>query len=129
MFDLSMMPLLRNITRPTAVINRETMQNLVNGFLPNTTPEQRRDPSISPFYADLYSMKLPLALFLCGTEDCLLEDTVMMAARWQMAGGQCVMRLFAGAPHGFTAFPKDNVESAREGVQLIEMFLKGGVGS
>lgn len=31
-------------------------------------------------------MKLPPALFLCGTEDCLMEDSVLMAARWQMAG-------------------------------------------
>lgn len=124
MYDMSMLPFIRNITRPLAVINKKIVQEYIQAFLPNTSPEQRRDPSISPFYADLFSMKLPPALFLCGTDDCLLEDTVLMSARWQMAGGEGVMRLFPGAPHGFVAFPPDQAESAKEALEVIDAFMK-----
>lgn len=124
MFDMSMLPLLRNIARPLAIINKDIISAFADAFLPNTTPEQRRDPSISPFYAELYSMKLPPALFLCGTEDCLLEDTVLMATRWQLAGGEAIMRLFAGASHGFIIAPPDISESAKEGLELIDQFFK-----
>lgn len=124
-----MLPFIRNIKRPLAVINKKIVEEYLDVFLPNTTPEQRRDPSISPFYADLYSMKLPPALFLCGSEDCLLEDTVMMATRWQMAGAETVVRLFAGAPHGFISFPPDESDSAREGLEVIGTFLEEKIGS
>ena len=59
-------------------------------------------------------MELPPALFLCGTEDLLPEDTIIMATRWQMAGAEAETRLFPGAPHGFVAFPPDQAVSAKE---------------
>ena len=117
-----MLPHVRNIHKPMAVLTPEIISKFVEAFLPSTTPEERRDPSISPFYADLGNMKLPPALFTCGTEDCLLEDSVMMATRWQMAGAEAVVRLFPGAVHGFIAFEK--AESAIEGRKYIEQFLK-----
>ena len=122
-----MLPFLRNISRPLPIMNRKHVEAYLTAFLPNTTPEQRRDPSISPFFADLYSMKLPPALFLCGTEDCLLEDTVLMAARWQLAGGETLVKLFPGAPHGFIIAPPDVLQSAKEGLELIPQYLKGKI--
>lgn len=41
-----------------------------------------------------------------------------------MAGGEGVVRLFPGAPHGFIAFPVDKAESAREGHEVIKAFLR-----
>ena len=122
-----MLPQLRNTSKPLGVLNPEITREFINAFLPNTTPEERRDPSISPFYADLSNMKLPPALFTCGTEDCLLEDTVMMAVRWQMAGAEAVVKLFPGAAHGFIAFPK--AESAVEGRELVNQYLKAKLGA
>ena len=124
MYDMSMLPFLRNISRPLAVLNREVVEHFIDTCLPNTTPEQRRHPSISPFFADLYSLKLPPAIFLCGTEDCLLEDTVLMATRWQLAGGETLMKLFPGAPHGFLSAPPEVSVNAKEGMELINQFLK-----
>ena len=129
MFDMSMLPFLRNIKRPLAILNMDTVDAYIKAFLPDTTPEQRRDPSISPFFADLYSCKLPPAVYLCGTEDCLLEDTMLMATRWQLAGGETLLRLFAGEPHGFVLVPPEISKSAKEGVELIVGFLKEKVGS
>ncbi len=125
---MSGLPFLRNISRPLAILNKEITTHFADAFLPDTTPEQRRDPSISPFFADLYSMKLPPAIFLCGTDDCLLEDTVLMATRWQLAGGETMMRLFPGAPHGFIIAPPDVSENAKEGLELIDQFLKEKMG-
>jgi acetyl esterase/lipase len=56
-------------------------------YLPNTTEKDRRDPKISPFFADLMKMRaegrrLPSALFTCGTADPLLDDSVFMCAKW-----------------------------------------------
>lgn len=81
MYDMSLGPFIRNIQRPLGMLNRDIVENVLDALLPNTTSEERRDPSISPFYTDMYSMILQPALFLCGTEDCLLEDTMLMATR------------------------------------------------
>lgn len=124
MYDMSMLPLVRNQTRPSAVINKNIISAFADALLPKTSPEERRDPSISPFYADLQNMRLPPALFLCGTEDPLLEDTVLMATRWQLAGADTVMRLFPGAPHGFILAPPEITESAKEGLRLVDQFLR-----
>lgn len=35
--------------------------------------------------------RLPPILVECETEDCILEDTVLIALRWQMAGGEAVV--------------------------------------
>ena len=42
------------------------------------------DPDVSPLYADLRG--LCPALFTVGTGDTLLDDSVFMAARWELAG-------------------------------------------
>ncbi|KAL6713204.1 hypothetical protein ACLMJK_009325 [Lecanora helva] len=127
-YDLSMLPLTRNMNRTMAMINRDALSASADAWLPNTNPEQRRHPSISPFYADLYNMRLPPAIFACGTEDVLLEDTVLMATRWQLAGGEALVKIFAGAPHGFILIPPEVSSCAKEGLELIDRFLKDKLG-
>lgn len=114
------------------ILTTEMRAQFVDAFLPNTTSEERRRPLISPFYADLKNYgdegRLPSVLFECGTEDCLLEDTVLMALRWQMAGGEAVVKLYPGAPHGFLALAPEAVKNAREGLEAIGEFLRNKVG-
>ena len=50
-------------------------------FTPGVTAEQRRDPAISPLFADLTG--LPPARIVVGTEDPLLDDSLSLAQRWQ----------------------------------------------
>lgn len=98
--------------------------------------EQRRDPSISPFFANLEkyrnkdgkTSRLQPALFTCGTEDLLLDDTVMMAARWMMAGGEAVTKIYPGAPHGFILYPAGSIESVQEGYEDVTAFVKEKLG-
>jgi len=72
-------------------------------FLPGMSEEQRRAPDVSPLYADLRGM--PPALFCVGTNDHLLDDTLFMAARWEVAGNRSELLVYPEAPHGCIALP------------------------
>ena len=70
-------------------------------FVPD--PRLRRDPDVSPLYADLRG--LPPALFSVGSRDSLLDDSLFMYARYAAAGNACELAVCPGAPHGYDAFP------------------------
>ena len=105
------------------VLTPDIMDKYMEAFLPGLSPDQRKDPSISPFYKDLTGLKLPSALFTCGTEDCLLDDTVMMAIKWQMAGAEAVVKLYPGQAHGFLLFSEEQLSSVRECRQDTKEYL------
>jgi len=123
-YDLSFLPQARNFPKPL-VLTPQVMVKYMDAFLPGKSPDERKDPSISPFYKDLSGLQLPPALFTCGTEDCLLEDTVMMALRWQMAGNEATTRLFPGAPHAFSLFSAEELPASRECREVTNEFLVG----
>jgi acetyl esterase len=101
-FDLSGTPSRRLIEDPI-VLTDHGMDWFTENFVPGTNAEQRRDPGISPLYADLHG--LPPALFTVGTADPLLDDSLFMAARWEAAGNDVDLRVYADGVHGFNAFP------------------------
>ena len=41
-------------------------------------------------------MKLPSALFVIGTLDCLLDDSVLMSAKWRMSGAESLLKVYPG---------------------------------
>lgn len=124
-FDLTFLPQALNFKkRDTLILDKDLMDHYHGAFCPGMSLEQLRHPSVTPFYADLKGLKLPPVMFTCGTEDCLLDDTVMMSARWQMSGGQAIVRLLPGAPHGFTLFPWDKCPEAKEAVEASCAFLR-----
>lgn len=106
------------------VIDHDVMSAYIDALLPNTTERERRDSSISPFWADLRGKKLPPALFTCGSEDPLLDDTVLMAAKWGMWGNEAVVRIYNGAPHGFIGYAPEVLDAAREGLEDTGRFVK-----
>ena len=61
--------------------------------------ETRRDPTLSPLYADLSG--LPPALFIVGTRDPLQEDSERMQAKWQQQSGRAELVIVPEAAHGF----------------------------
>jgi acetyl esterase/lipase len=101
-FDLSMTPSQRQ-GGDKLIIPTATIHWFCEKFLPGRGTEDRRDPDISPLYADLRG--LPPARFVVGTEDPLLDDTLFMAARWRAAGNVADVEIVAEAVHGFVAFP------------------------
>src|SRR5207237_2277106 len=72
-------------------------------FLPDVDLERRRDPDVSPLFADLSEM--PPAVFTIGTQDPLLDDTLFMESRWRAAGHATELRVWDEAPHGFLSLP------------------------
>jgi acetyl esterase len=72
-------------------------------YLPGRSDDQRRDPAISPAFADLRG--LPPALMSVGTTDHLLDDTLLLASRWAAAGSEVELFVAPDMPHGFYFFP------------------------
>jgi acetyl esterase len=102
-FDLSMTPSQRLWGDRNLVLSVPIMVWFGDQFLPGRDREQRRDPDISPLFADLAGM--PPAIFTVGTADALLDDSLFMEARWRAAGHATELRVWPGAPHGFVSLP------------------------
>jgi len=120
-------PHVYNFQKPEIlVLDRDLMDNYIKVFLPGMTDEEKRHPSVSPLFADLETLRgrLPPALFTCGTEDCLLDDTMFMSTKWLMAGAEAVVKIIPGAPHGYIGFPRGTKGSgADEGLNAVEEFV------
>jgi acetyl esterase len=110
-FDLSGTPS-RRLISDALVLTDAGMTWFTDNFLPEHRGERRRDPDISPLYADLHG--LPPALFTVGTADPLLDDTLFMAARWSAAGNDADLRVYAEGVHGFDAFPTAIATAAKD---------------
>jgi acetyl esterase/lipase len=102
-FDLSMTPSQRMWGERNLVLSGPIITWFGDQFLPHHDLEQRRDPDISPLFADLSGM--PPAMFTVGTQDALLDDTLFMEARWRAAGARTELRIWPEAPHGFVSLP------------------------
>jgi acetyl esterase/lipase len=102
-YDLSRTPSQRGvgITAGTDILDGTGFP--LDLYLPGMSEEERRDPDISPLYADLGGM--PDALFSVGSNDHLLDDTLFMAARWEAAGNRSELLVYPDTPHGCIALP------------------------
>jgi len=85
------------------ILDPDGIEFFADCYLPGRTDDERRDPSISPAFADLRN--LPPALMSVGTCDHLLDDTLMLAGRWGAAGNRVELFVAPDLPHGFMAFP------------------------
>ena len=122
-YDLSGLPSAHNSTG-TPVIDYALLDSFVDACLPGSSAEQRRDPKVSPFYADMPVFYLPPALFIVGTEDALLHDSVMMATRWMMWRTEAIIKILPGAPHGFLNLGQDELKVVKEAREATNQFLK-----
>ncbi|MBV8999931.1 MAG: alpha/beta hydrolase [Solirubrobacterales bacterium] len=102
-FDLSMTPSQRLWGDRNLVLSGPIIAWFADQFLPEHDRERRRDPDISPLFAELSDM--PPAIFTIGTQDPLLDDTLFMEARWRQAGHPTELRIWPEAPHGFVSMP------------------------
>ncbi|MDP7104260.1 MAG: alpha/beta hydrolase [SAR202 cluster bacterium] len=118
-FNLSMTPSQANWGDRNLVLSAPIMEWFYDHFVPS---EHRRDPDVSPLYADLSG--LPPALFSVGTLDPLLDDTLFMYARWAAAGNPASLEVYPGGVHGFNGFPTDQAKQANA---RIDKFLSAAV--
>jgi acetyl esterase len=115
-YDISMTPSQRNWGERNLIISTPMIEWFNGHYVPQI--EKRRDPDVSPLYADLSGM--PPALFTVGTLDPLLDDTLFMHARWLAAGNQGVLAVYPGGTHVFNMFP---IKIAREANKKMFEFL------
>jgi acetyl esterase len=111
-FDLGMTPSQRNWGERNLILSTPIMQWFYDLFTPGLSASERRDPAISPLWADLRG--LPPALFTVGALDPLLDDSLFMAARWRAAGNEAELLVFPESIHGFHAFPTGIAQMAIE---------------
>ncbi|KAJ5171387.1 Alpha/beta hydrolase fold-3 [Penicillium coprophilum] len=131
LFDLGLgLPAMAASTKPL-MINLEIMERFNNAYVPGMSTAERKRPCVSPLYEDLRALvaaptigSLPPALFLCGTEDPLLDDTILMSSKWSIAGGEAIVKIYPGATHGFTVFPGLPVADEAHAVTLDFMMEK-----
>jgi acetyl esterase/lipase len=109
-FDLSMTPSQRLWGERNLVLSGPIITWFGDQFLPDVDLERRRDPDISPLFAELSEM--PPAVFTIGTQDPLLDDTLFMEARWRAAGHATHLRAWDEAPHGFLSLPMTVTDAA-----------------
>ncbi|KNB54273.1 hypothetical protein AC230_05300 [Streptomyces caatingaensis] len=102
-YDMSLTPSARSFGEDGPLVTTPVIRWLMDRAFPGMSPEELRDPSISPLYADLHD--LPPARFVVGTRDPVLDDTLFMAARWSAAGNATDLEVVVEAVHGFTMFP------------------------
>ncbi|KAI9786671.1 MAG: hypothetical protein M1839_006222 [Geoglossum umbratile] len=134
LFDLTLgLPKVFSFTKPL-VVNVEELQQFGDAYVPGMSTAERKHPSVSPLYEDMQALasaspkqSLPPALFLCGTEDPLLDDTLLMSVKWMAAGSEAILKIYPGAPHGFTIFP--GVESAEEAAAVTIQFVREKLGA
>lgn len=100
-YDLGETPSIRSMTDDSLVITREQYDCFQAFAFPGLDREAKRDPRISPLYADLTG--LPPALISVGSLDPLLDDSLFLAARWKAAGNETVLDVWPGCVHGFVS--------------------------
>ena len=90
----------------------------------NPTGTDRKDPSLSPMYANL--ARLPPALFTVGTVDPLLDDSRLMAHRYGAAGNDAELALYEGGEHGLGHFgeQEDEEMGKRARARTLEFMAK-----
>ncbi len=108
-FDLSLSPSARNWGDRMLVMNTELCRWFANAYAQGA---DLTDPDVSPMYADLE--RLAPALFIVGTLDPLLDDTLLLATRWAAAGNATGLAVTTGAAHGFASAATEIGTEARE---------------
>jgi acetyl esterase len=106
-FDTTYLPSIRFGNEDNmAILTWENASQFLDTFFSNISVEERKTGRVSPLYNDMKG--LTSALFLVGTEDGLLDDTVLMHFRWVNGGNHAVLKFVPGAPHGFMTFDGTN---------------------
>jgi len=111
-----------NWDRGNLILDRDIIDWFHGHTFPSSLDPMNQDAA--PMYADLERM--PPALFTVGTLDPLLDNTLMMAARWAAAGNETDLAVFPGGVHAFDAFP-EQLEIARSARQGMHSWIRDRV--
>jgi epsilon-lactone hydrolase len=79
------------------------------------------DPRISPLYADM--AHLPPTFIQVGTDEMLFDDSMLLAARIEAAGGSVHLQIWEGMAHAWPAFG-DAVPEAAASIAALGTFCR-----
>jgi acetyl esterase/lipase len=117
-FDLSFLPSARMLDEYNPlVLSYEDAEQFTRAYLPTHSVDGRRHPKVSPLYADMRG--LGSAIFIVGTVDGLLDDSLLASAKWAIAGNEAVLKFVPGAAHGFMTFDGTKVAITKQGWNLM----------
>jgi acetyl esterase/lipase len=117
-FDLTYTPSVFSHKRAIVLSKKDTFKFMESAF-GHIPVADRKDPKISPLYANLENM--PPAQFLAGNIEPLLDDSIFMATKWQQYGNDVELSIVEGACHAFTLIPMG--DATDEGVQKVIEFV------
>jgi acetyl esterase len=83
----------------TLIVTGTWLEGFIDLALPNRSLAQLRAPEVSPLLNDLSGM--PPALFTVGNLDPLRDESILMAARWQLDGSKADLDVWPEGPHAF----------------------------
>ena len=87
------------------VLSPDAMQMMLEAFIPDMSEAEKRDPDVSPLFADLSG--LPPCLVSVGTNDHLADDSLFFAVRMAAAESPVELAVYPDSPHGFMALPSE----------------------
>lgn len=125
-YSQEQLPSVLHFNKPNLVLHKSLMDKFWGVYYPNPPATATKDPELNPLWANLQELRgrLPPALFTCGTEDPLLDDTLFMSVKWMAAAGEAIVKIVPGAPHGFIAFPKAAKGSGSVvGLEAVKAFV------
>lgn len=85
------------------MLTPEGLRFMVDSFTPGLSEEQRRNPDISPMFADLSG--LPPSLISVGGYDHLRDDSLFLAPLLSAAGVDVELQVYPDSPHGYQSLP------------------------
>jgi len=85
------------------ILDPAGLQFMIESFTPGMSEAERRDPDVSPLFADLTG--LPPCLVTVGANDHLADDSYFLAVRMAAAESPVELAVYPDSPHGFQVFP------------------------
>lgn len=109
------------------MLSPEGLRFMADCFTPGLSEEARRDPDISPLFADLAG--LPPCLLSVGSLDHLRDDSLFLAPRLSAAGVDVQLEVYPDSPHGYQALPGKMAEAsaARMDAWMTRVLKEAGV--
>ena len=102
-YDLSATPSVRAAGTDTPMLYGPSLPAFFARVTGRRGEVERRDPAISPLYADLSG--LPPALLIVGSADPLLDDSTLLAEKLGAEGVEAELVVVPDAPHAFNRYP------------------------
>ena len=102
-YDLSGTPSSRAATAETLVLVRDWIDTFRDWFTGGADEDERRSASMSPLYTDRAELAaLPPTMLVAGALDPLVDDTVFLGGRLELAGVEVEVDVWPEGAHAFS---------------------------